>query len=199
MSSPWIARFARWIPEGATVLDYAGGSGRNLPPLLARGARVTLADRDPAALAQARAAAASAAGAAPAAAASTATTLETVETDLENAPWPFAHRRFDAVVCCNFLHRPRADLIAGLLNPGGLLIHETFALGNARYGRPANPDFLLRPGELARAAERAGLVVLAFEHGFVRTPKPALVQRVCAARPPFDPERFPLDAGPGAA
>ena len=182
--SPWIARFARWIPERATVLDYAGGAGRNLPPLAARGARVTLADRDPAALAQASAAT---------------DALETIEADLENAPWPFAGRRFDAVVCCNFLHRSRADLVAGLLNPGGLLIHETFALGNARYGRPANPDFLLRPGELARAAERAGLVVLAFEHGFVRTPKPALVQRVCAVRPPFDPERFPLDPGPGAA
>ena len=199
MCSPWVARFAHWISEGAAVLDYAGGTGRNLPPLLARGARVTLADRDPAALAQARAVAASVSGAAPRAEAFTAATLETIEADLENAPWPFAGRRFDAVVCCNFLHRPRADLVAGLLNPGGLLIHETFALGNARYGRPANPDFLLRPGELARAAERAGLVVLAYEHGFVRTPKPALVQRICAVRPPFDPESFPLDPGPGAA
>jgi hypothetical protein len=179
--SAWVTRWAAWLAPGASVLDFAGGAGRNLPPLLTRGARVTLADRDPAALALAREQAATGAG-----------TLETRLCDLENAPWPFAERRFDAIVCCNFLHRPRQDLLAALLAPGGLLIQETFAQGNARYGRPANPDFLLRPGELARCAERAGLVVLAFEHGFTPAPKPAMVQRVCAVRPPFDPERLPL-------
>ena len=179
--SAWVARWAARLAPKARVLDFAGGFGRNLPPLLARGARVTLADRDAAALAQARERGIEGPG-----------TLETLMCDLENAPWPFEDRRFDAVVCCNFLHRPRQDLLAALVAPGGLLIQETFAQGNARYGRPSNPGFLLRPGELARCAERAGLVVLAFEHGFTPEPRPAMVQRVCAVRPPFDPERLPL-------
>ena len=198
------------------MLDFACGTGRNLPPLLTRAARVTAADRDPAALSAIRARFPFAAMAAPtnptdtapantasvnAAPANsappaetappvTAPVLELLLTDLENALWPFPTAAFDAVVCCNFLHRPRLDLMAALLAPGGLLIHETFADGNAKYGRPSNPAFLLRPGELFRAAERAGLVVLGYEHGYVDRPGPALVQRVCAVRPPFDPERL---------
>lgn len=196
------------------MLDFACGGGRNLPPLLARAARVTAADRDPAALSAIRARfpfavmavtttstdAAPANGAAPANNAppadtippATAPALELLLADLEDAPWPFPPAAFDAVVCCNFLHRPRLDLMAALLAPGGLLIHETFADGNAKYGRPSNPAFLLRAGELFRAAERAGLVVLGYEQGYVERPGPALVQRVCAVRPPFDPERLPV-------
>lgn len=204
-ASAWVTRWSTWLPAGARVLDFAGGAGRNLPPLLARGARVTLADRDAQALALARqrAAALSApgpvevrlAGDAAGQLDRSAGGLETREADLENAPWPFGERGFDAVICCNFLHRPRQDLLAALVAPGGLLIQETFAQGNARYGRPSNPEFLLQPGELFRAAERAGLVVLAFEHGFTPTPGPAIVQRVCAMRPPFDAARIPLAPG----
>jgi SAM-dependent methyltransferase len=213
--SGWVERWSGRIPERARVLDFACGAGRNLPPLLARGARITAADRDPAALAAIRARFPenrpaehrSADGAPPehrsadgapleraeaAASEAPAPDLHLLLADLENAPWPFAPASFDAVVCCNFLHRPRLDLMAALLAPGGLLIHETFADGNAKYGRPSNPAFLLRAGELFRSAERAGLVVLAFEHGYVDRPGPALVQRVCAVRPPFDPERLPV-------
>ncbi|HMS80567.1 MAG TPA: SAM-dependent methyltransferase, partial [Burkholderiaceae bacterium] len=63
------------------------------------------------------------------------------------------------------------------------------------YGRPSNPGFLLRPGELARAAQRNGLHLLAYEDGFVARPRPARVQRMVALRPPFDPERWPLEPG----
>lgn len=197
-ASAWVERWACGFPERAEVLDFACGAGRNLPPLLARAARVTAADRDPAALSAIRARypfaamAATSTGTAPTGTAPTGTspTLHLLLADLENAPWPFPPAAFDAVVCCNFLHRPRLDLMAALLAPGGLLIHETFADGHAKYGRPSNPAFLLRPGELFRAAERAGLVVLGYEHGYVDRSGPALVQRVCAVRPPFDPERL---------
>ena len=165
-----MARWAACLPPGASVLDFAGGSGRNLPPLLARSAMVTLADRDAGALA-----------ALPPA-------VQRVCADLESGPWPFRGRRFDAVVCCNYLHRPRLDLLMALIAPGGLLLYETFAQGNERYGRPSNPAFLLRRGELFGAAVRAGLEVLAFEDGHVREPRPAMVQRICAVRPPAGPE-----------
>lgn len=169
--SEWVVRFAPLVPEGASVLDFACGAGRNLGPFAQRGARLLAADRDPAALA------------------AIPVDAERVQADLEADPWPFAGRRFDAVVCCNFLHRPRLGLLFGLVAPGGLMIYETFAQGNERYGKPSNPAFLLAPGELYSAAARAGFVVLAYEHGFAGGGRAAIVQRLCAARPPFDPER----------
>jgi hypothetical protein len=152
------------------VLDFAGGSGRNLPPLLARGADVTLADREPLAPPGVR----------------------TLAADLERGPLPFEGRRFDAVVCCNYLFRPRLALLLDLVDAGGLLVYETFARGNERYGRPATPDFLLARGELLRAAAAAGLTVLAFEDGFVETPRPAMIQRICALRPPLSEQGLRL-------
>jgi hypothetical protein len=73
-------------------------------------------------------------------------------------------------------------LMLALLAPGGLWIHETFAVGQARFGRPRNPDFLLREGELLKWADLARLQVLGYESGVVQTPAPACVQRIAARR-----------------
>lgn len=164
--STWVVRWAGLIEPGAQVLDFAGGPGRNLAPLLERGARVTIVDRNPGALASADPRA------------------QRLCADLESGPWAFGAQRFDAVVCCNYLFRPRLDLLLGLVKPAGVLIYETFARGNERFGRPARPEFLLRRGELFEAAVRCGLEVLAFEDGYVDLPRPAMIQRVCALRPP---------------
>jgi len=85
--------------------------------------------------------------------------------DIEAGPWPFA---------------PLFPDLVGALRPGGVLIYETFALGNERYGRPSNPAFLLRPDELLHSLEP--LAVVAFEQGLVSEPKQAVIQRVCAVR-----------------
>jgi len=92
----------------------------------------------------------------------------------------------------NFLFRPRLDLLARLLEPGGRLIVETFAEGNEHYGRPTNPAFLLQVDELFMTARRSGLLVIAFEQGFTPSPKPAQIQRVAAVKPPHDPRSMPL-------
>ena len=70
------------------------------------------------------------------------------------------------------------DLIA-MLNSDGVLIYETFMIGNEKLGRPSNPDFLLEPGELLERV-RGRLTVVAFEQGRVEQPKPSFVQRICA-------------------
>ncbi len=171
-ASAWVCRWAACLPRGARVLDFACGGGRNAAPLLAAGARVVGADADADALARLPGG------------------VERVHADLESAAWPFAPAAFDAIVCCNYLFRPRLDLLFGLVAPGGLVIYETFARGNERYGRPSNPKFLLVPGELVRTAERNGFTVLAYEHAHVAQPRPARVQRLAAARPPVDAERF---------
>jgi hypothetical protein len=83
-------------------------------------------------------------------------------------------------VVANYLHRPLLEVLKESLDEGGVLIYETFMAGNERYGRPSNPQFLLRPGELLAAF--GALSVVAFEQGTIERPKKAVVQRICALR-----------------
>lgn len=164
--SPWVVRFAANVPQGGRVLDVAAGGGRHARLFLGRGARVTCIDRDISGLMDLSGEA------------------EIIAADLEDGrSWPLAGRGFDAVVVVNYLFRPLlADMVASVA-PGGVLIYATFGLGNEIYGKPRNPDHLLRPGELLEAvAER--MIVIAYEAGREDTPSgPRVVQRICAMRP----------------
>jgi len=163
--SSWVTRWAGLIRPGGVVLDVASGSGRHARYLAAHGYNVLAVDRDEAALATL----ASSPG------------VRVRAADLEGAPWPFAPGEFDGVVVTNYLHRPLFGDLVAALTPGGVLIYETFMQGNERFGRPSNPAFLLRPGELLdRLHDR--LTVVAFEQGRVAAPKPAMVQRACGVR-----------------
>jgi SAM-dependent methyltransferase len=104
-----------------------------------------------------------------------------IQADLEDgSPWPLPDERFEAVVVTNYLHRKLFARIQNSLQPGGVLIYETFMLGNERFGKPSNPAFLLLPGELLGAFPE--LTVKGFEEGAVEMPKPAMIQRLCAVR-----------------
>ena len=72
-------------------------------------------------------------------------------------------------------------MLLNALDVNGILIYETFMVGNERFGKPANPAYLLRPGELLDVVRRR-LTVVAFEQGEVDAPRPAVVQRLCATR-----------------
>ncbi|MBX3606844.1 MAG: class I SAM-dependent methyltransferase [Piscinibacter sp.] len=171
--SPWVQRWSALVAPGAQVLDLACGSGRHLRWFAQRGCHVTGVDRDAAALQASR------------------ELGELVTADVENGPWPLPGRTFDAVVVTNYLWRPLLPHIVASVAPGGVLIYETFAVGNETVGKPSNPDFLLRPGELLRAAE--GLRIVAYEDGFLDAP-PRFVQRIAALRESPDGEaaRHPL-------
>lgn len=165
--SPWVARFLPLFPRGGEVLDLACGAGRHTALLAARGHPVLAVDRDVGQLG----------------ALATAPGVAALPADLEGpAGWPLGGRRFSGVVVTNYLHRPLLPAIVASVAPGGLLVYETFARGNERFGRPANPDFLLQPGELL-AAVAGRLVVLAYEHGRVAAPRPAVIQRIAARCP----------------
>jgi hypothetical protein len=97
--------------------------------------------------------------------------------------WPFVPERFAGIVVTNYLHRPLFAPLLQSLATGGVLIYETFAQDNGRFGKPSNPDFLLTPGELlGLVTVQPGLRVLAFEDGYSALPKPAMVQRICVIK-----------------
>jgi len=163
LPSAWVQCWAARIPVGGRVLDVACGGGRHARYLAGLGHRVEAVDHD----AQALSGLAGVTG------------VHARVADLEGAAWPYADGEFDAVVVTNYLHRPLFASLLAALAPGGALIYETFALGNERYGRPRNPDFLLQPGELLRVAH-GRLEVIAYENRAVEAPRPALLQRMCA-------------------
>lgn len=163
--SPWVLRFAELIPAGAPVLDLACGAGRHARLLLDRGHPVTAVDIDLSRLDDI----AGRPG------------LTMIEADLEAGPWPLDVQEFAGVVVTNYLWRPILPRIVAAVAPGGLLIYETFAEGNERFGRPNKPEFLLAPGELLEAVQ-GRLTVIAYENLAEQAPRPAMRQRIAARR-----------------
>jgi len=164
--SAWVARFAPLVPPGGAVLDVAAGRGRHTRLFLERGHTVVAVDRDTKSLADFK----------------TSDRLQVVTADLEAAPWPFPGRQFAGVVVTNYLHRPLFPGLVQAVAPGSALIYETFAMGNARFGKPSNPDFLLQPGELLEVV-RGRLRIVAYEDLAVAEPRPAMIQRIAAVAP----------------
>lgn len=164
-TSPWIARFAPLIPAGGEVLDLACGRGRHARLLADLGYRVEAVDRDEEALA-------------------TLTGIDNIHTrlaDLENGPWPYHGYGFDGIVVSRYLWRSLFPFLFGCLNPGGVLIYETFMEGQQTIGKPSNPAHLLRPGELLELV-RHRFTVVAFEQGQLPSDPPQFLQRICVSR-----------------
>jgi hypothetical protein len=101
--------------------------------------------------------------------------------DLEGGPWPYFGRVFAGIVVTNYLWRPLMPQLIACLGEGGVLIYETFMAGNERFGKPSNPQFLLRPGELLDLTAKR-FTVIAFEQGEVERPSPAMIQRIAVRR-----------------
>ena len=164
-ASAWVKRFASAIPQEGLVLDLACGSGRHSLYLAHLGYSVLAVDRDTTSLESLKL-----------------PLIQTETLDLEGELWPLANHQFAGIVVTNYLYRPYLDLLPDMLVDGGILIYETFALGNSEFGKPSNPNFLLNPGELLALAQSHALQVLAYEDIYVDHPKPAMIQRICAVK-----------------
>ena len=164
-ASPWVRRFAGAIPKDGVVLDLACGSGRHTALLASLDHRILAVDQD-------------------------ISTIELLKSDavqihklnLEGSDWPLLGQQFSGIVVTNYLYRPFLGELPKMLSQGGVLIYETFADGNAVFGKPSNPNFLLNPGELLALAQGSGLKVIAYEDIYLDQPKPAMVQRICAVK-----------------
>lgn len=165
--SLWVEHYSALLPAGGEVLDLACGGGRHARLLAGMGYRVCAVDHDAGALDRF----AGVPG------------IASVCVDLEGESWPLTGRRFSGIVVVNYLWRARLPDLLATLQPGGVLIYETFMDGNAAYGKPSNPDFLLRPGELRAVAAAAGLQEIAYFEGYAGEPKPCRRQAIVARRP----------------
>lgn len=174
-ASDWIERHLPGVVAGGTVIDVACGAGRHLRRALELGHAVVGLDRDVSGLADL-------AGTA---------RVEIVAHDLEGEgglDLPLGGRRFQAVIVTNYLFRPLFPVLRDLVAEDGMLVYETFARGQERFGKPSNPAFMLAPNELLTPAVIDGLVVVAFEQGelpadLTVTQNPKIVQRIVAVGP----------------
>lgn len=165
-ASGWVVKHISGVRRGGVVLDVACGRGRHLRLALERGLAVVGIDRDLSGVRDLEGV----------------DKVELLQADLEDGrPPPFAGRDFDGVIVTNYLWRPILPAIVAAIGPAGVLIYETFGEGNGRFGKPSNPDFLLRPGELIEAV-RGRLTPVAYEHATLTGPA-RIVQRVVAVGP----------------
>jgi len=175
--SNWVSRFAQMIPRHGhhRVLDYACGSGRHTIFLRQLGYPVLGVDKEESSLEIVR---------------NTLNTCQPSElelrcTDLEQEEFSFADtdEKFAGLVVTNYLYRPHLAQLLEILDDGGVFIYETFALGNEKFGKPSNPDYLLKDNELLELVLASqSFRIIAFESIYVEDPKPAMIQRICAIR-----------------
>lgn len=157
--SAWVTRFGQRVTVAGRILDVACGAGRHAHWFAGQGFLVDAVDRADLPKLSPR--------------------IAFKRADIEADPWPYAGKQFAAVVVANYLHRPLMNTLVESVAPEGWLIYETFSAGNEQFGRPSRADFLLQPEELLHVVH-GRLTVVAYENGFVDTPKPAMVQRIAA-------------------
>lgn len=163
--SAWIVKYAPLINKKGRVLDLACGNGRHAMWFAKYDFHVDAMDCDDQVTSNMVGI----------------NNINVIVVDVEASDWPQSDQRYDGLVVSRYLYRPLLQTLATMLNPGGVLIYETFMVGNERYGKPSNPDFLLRPNELFEVYSPL-LSIVSFEQGEEEMPRPVVMQRICAIK-----------------
>ncbi len=131
----FLVENAELIPKGR-ALDLAMGSGQNAIYLAQNGFKVEGVDISPEAVSRANESALKAG-----------VTIKTVVADLEG-DYRIVKEAYDLIICFHYLQRSLIPQIKDGLRQGGMIVYETFIDDQARFGRPKNPDHLLKRNEL---------------------------------------------------
>ncbi len=123
------------LPKGR-VFDVAMGNGRNAVYLARMGFNIEGVDISSEAVSDALELARKA---------GVAIRVETV--DLE-AEYSIKKGAYSVIICFNYLQRSLIAQIKDGLKEGGVVVYETYIVDQAKFGRPKNPDYLLRHNEL---------------------------------------------------
>jgi len=84
---------------------------------------------------------------------------------------------YRAILVFRYLHRPLIPCIRKAVKGGGLLFYETFTREQARFGRPKNPDYLLKSSELKGFFE--DWKIHHYFEGILDEPRRAIAQIIC--------------------
>lgn len=133
--SPFLIEHIDLFPKGK-ALDLAMGGGRNAIYLAGQGYEIDGLDISPefVEIANERAK-------------QKGVCLNTQVADLENN-YKIPENTYDLIICFNYLQRNLIPQIkAGLCN-GGMIVYETYTVDQIQFGKPKNPDHLLKQNEL---------------------------------------------------
>jgi tellurite methyltransferase len=167
--NPLLKKFASLLKEEnleGPILDLACGEGENGLFLAGLGLPVILADRSPESLAKAKKAAEGKG-------------LDVIfrEINLETGVNPLGEEYYRGILVFRYLYRPLIPCLKKGIRKGGILVYETFITEQAKYGRPHNPDFLLKPEELFDWFK--DWEVIHYFEGLMENPQRAMAQIVC--------------------
>ncbi len=123
------------LPKGR-ALDVAMGSGRNAIYLAKMGFDVEGVDVSPEAINTALESVRKAG-----------VTIRAQVADLEGNYY-IEKDAYNVIICFNYLQRSLVPQIKDGLRKGGMVVYQTFIVNQAKFGKPNNPDYLLKHNEL---------------------------------------------------
>ena len=107
--------------------------------------------------------------------------------DLSNTPWP--NQMFDLICVTAFLSRTLCPQIISHLNPGGILVYQTFNqvthIAGEALSKPGRPAFLLATGELLELFNELEPLVYRDEQELAHLDHPLAGKALLIARKPL--------------
>ena len=170
LPSTWIIDSVNTITNNKElkILDFASGHGRHSTTLASNKRKITAVDNDSLKLSTYK----------------NYPNIKTVCFDLEtDENWPFKNNYYDIVIVTNYLYRPKIKKIGDLVKENGYLFYETFSKGNEKFGKPSNPNFLLKDRELTKVFKK-NFKVLYYFNGQEFSNKKTIIQRCAIKKTP---------------